>query len=321
MRASLPFLRIARTLAALVCLPISACLAADVAIDDVDPSEVTARVEALREAALASILEKDRRIFRIGERLRTSGVDLCPEEQRLIWGVITATEHELVSLSLAPWKSRRDADRDVEILWVEPGSPADRAGLAVGDVVVSLDGKRLKESTDLYRRIADDDHESSTLAVRRGDAHLEVSMPIVPGCFAAAGLWVSDEVNAYKTHHGVYLTAGMLRFATSDDELALSLGHEFGHAILETANKPHYEADADYLGLYLAARAGYDIESAPGLWKRMAIRNPYGLLDSKDVGFRSHPHTAGRALSLQATIREIREKQEAGLPLEPEVPE
>ena len=84
-------MRIARTLAALVCLPISASLAADVAIDDVNPSEVAARVEALREAALASILEKDRRILRIGERLRESGVDLCPEEPRLIWGVITAT--------------------------------------------------------------------------------------------------------------------------------------------------------------------------------------------------------------------------------------
>jgi len=313
--------RIARALTALVCIPISASLAADVTSADVASSEVTARVEALREAALASILEKGSRILRIGERLRTSGIDLCPEEQRLVWGVITATERELVNLSLVPWKSRRHSDRDVEILWVEPGSPADRAGLAVGDVVVSLDGKRLKKSTDLYRGVADDDHESAALEVRRGGAHLEVSLPIVPGCFAAAGLWISDEVNGYKTHHGVYLTSGLLRFATSDDELAVILGHEFGHAILETGNKPHYEADADYIGLYLAARAGYQIEAAPGFWRRMAVRNPYSLINSRDPGFRTHPRSPGRTLSLQATIREIREKQAAGVPLEPEVPE
>jgi hypothetical protein len=291
-----------------------------VANDDVDP-KVAARVKALREAALASLLEKERRILQIGERLRTAGVGLCPEEQRLVWGVITATERELVSLSLAPWKSRRAAARDVEILWLEPGSPADHAGLVVGDVIVSVDGKRMRRSTELYRRVHDKDRGTLPLCVRRGDTEHEAPMPIVPGCFKAAGLWVSDEVNAYQTHDGVYLTAGLLRFANSDDELAVILGHEFGHAILETGGKPHYEADADYIGLYLAERAGYDIEAAPGIWERMVIRNPYGLVHSKDPGFRTHPHTPARALSLQATIREIREKRAAGLPLEPEVPE
>jgi len=321
MRASLSFSRIAATLAALVCLPLSACLAPDLAIDEPDPGEVAARVEALRAAALASILDKDRRIFRVGERLRVSGVDLCPEERRLVWGVIAATERELVSFGLAPWKDRQDAARDVEILWVEPGSPADRAGLAVGDVIVSLDGQRFKKSTDLYRRVRGEDRETLPLCVRRGDSEREVPMPLVVGCFKAAGLWLSDELNAYKTPYGVYVTAGLLRVATSDDEIAVALGHEFGHAILKTKGKPHFEADADYIGLYLAARAGYDIEPAPDIWRRLAIRNPYEVIDSKDVAFRSHPHTAARTLSLQATIREIREKQAAGLPLEPEAPE
>ena len=54
----------------------------------------------------------------------------------------------------------------------------------------------------------------------------------------------------------------MMRFATSDDELAVILGHEFGHGILQTGSKPHFEADADYIGLYMAAQAGYDIETA-----------------------------------------------------------
>jgi membrane-associated protease RseP (regulator of RpoE activity) len=320
MRASPTFSRTAGILAVLVCLSLSASLAACVTTEDVDP-ELAVRVEALRREALASTLEKERRIFRIGEKLRRSGVDLCPEERRLIWGVITATERELVSLGLATWKSRRHTARDVEILWVEPGSPADRAGLAVGDVIVSFDGQRLKKSTELYRRIHGEDRRTLSVSLRRGDTEHIVSMPLVLGCFAAAGLWLSDEVNAYKTPHGVYATAGLLRVATSDDELAVILGHEFGHGILKTKSKPHYEADADYIGLYLAARAGYDIEAGPGAWRRWAIRNPYGLTHSKNPRFRTHPHTQTRVLSLQATIREIREKQAAGLPLEPEVPE
>jgi hypothetical protein len=320
MRGSLSHSCIASALAALVCLAISASLAACASVGEGDSPEVTARVEALREAALVDILEKDRRILRIGERLRTSGIDLCPDERRLVWGVIAATEKELVGLGLAPWKSRREAARDVEILWVEPGSPADRAGLAVGDVVLGLDGQRFKKSTDLYLHIHDEDRETLPVHVRRGDMEHAVSMPLELGCFKAAGLWISDEVNAYKTRHGIYVTAGLLRVAAGDDELAVILGHELGHAILETGGKPHYEADADYIGLYLAARAGYDIEAAPGIWRRWVTRNPYGLVHSKDPGFRTHPHSPGRALSLQATIHEIREKQAAGLTLEPEVP-
>ncbi len=146
-------------------------------------------------------------------------------------------------------------------------------------------------------------------------------MQRVLGCFTAARLWLSDTVNAYKDYQGVYLTAGMLRMAANDDELAVILGHEFGHAILRTGGKRLFEADADYIGLYLAARAGYDIDTAPRLWRRWALRNPYALTSDAMDRFRSHPRSPERVLAMEETIREIREKQAAGLALEPEVPE
>lgn len=160
------------------------------------PSALADRVDALRGAALTSILERDRRIFQIGERLRTSCVDLCPEQRRPVWGIGTATEVERVRLHLSPYRSRQDAAQDVEILWVESGSPADRAGLLVGDVIVSADGRRVRKSNELYRRIGNGNRERLPVTFRRGDEEHEVSMPLVLGRFAAAGLWPTDAVNA-----------------------------------------------------------------------------------------------------------------------------
>lgn len=80
-----------------------------------------------------------------------------------------------------------------------------------------------------------------------------------------------------------------------------------------TANVPH---EADYVGLYYAARAGYDPFVAEGLWRRM------GMMDPKSITFaRTHPATAERAVSMRQTATEINNKRALGLPLIPALKE
>lgn len=73
-----------------------------------------------------------------------------------------------------------------------------------------------------------------------------------------------------------------------------------------------FEAEADYAGLYVMARAGYPIDDAPNFWRRMAVANPNGITHAS-----SHPATPERFVALGATIREIKEKQATGRPLLP----
>lgn len=74
-----------------------------------------------------------------------------------------------------------------------------------------------------------------------------------------------------------------------------------------------FEEEADYVGMYIAARAGYDIRKAPGVWRRMTLENPESLF--REV---THPANPKRAALLQKTAYEIEYKRKHGIPLVPD---
>ena len=75
-----------------------------------------------------------------------------------------------------------------------------------------------------------------------------------------------------------------------------------------------FEREADYVGLYALALAGYDLASAPTLWRHMAQANP----ETIGLAF-SHPTSAERFVRMEKAIQEIEAKRVAGQPLQPEM--
>jgi hypothetical protein len=75
------------------------------------------------------------------------------------------------------------------------------------------------------------------------------------------------------------------------------------------------EKEADYVGMYIMAAAGYDHEAAPDAIRRMSS------LDTDQIEFRwgsTHPATGERAAAAAATVAEIDSKLAANQPLIPE---
>jgi predicted Zn-dependent protease len=104
------------------------------------------------------------------------------------------------------------------------------------------------------------------------------------------------------------------------DVLAASQGIDTGYAFAKTGAEasnlvysPDFESEADYVGLYIAARAGYPVDEASGLWRKMAVKNSKAIYIST-----THPTSAERFLSLEKTAKEIKAKQEQGVALIPE---
>ncbi len=75
-----------------------------------------------------------------------------------------------------------------------------------------------------------------------------------------------------------------------------------------------FEREADYVGAYYAARAGYDVAGAEEIWIAFALENPNSLRIVT-----THPTSPLRFLQMRKTAEEIADKQRRYLPLVPEL--
>ncbi|MFQ5444147.1 MAG: M48 family metalloprotease [Nitrospinales bacterium] len=163
-----------------------------------------------------------------------------------------------------------------------------------------------------------------------------------------------DVVNAFADGNNIVLFRGMMRFVEDDIELGFIVSHELAHntqkhihakmanafsgwildlaiAVLTGVNthglfsklaanaySKGFEAEADYVGLYMMALSDMDIEKAPNFWRRMAASFPESINTNHTA---SHPPTPERFLALEKAVKEIHQKIANGLPLRPEMKE
>jgi len=179
-------------------------------------------------------------------------------------------------------------------------------------------------------------------------ARRDVTVAREPICDMQSRVMVSEIINAYATGSELVATTGLLRFLPDDSEFAVIVGHEIAHNIqghsatgvgnpriatlmdffnsvwsakpkegsgAQTPISQAYEAEADYVGLYLIARAGFPPAAAQNVYRRFAISTPSSIVARPDS---SHPATPTRVVLLGEAAREIDAKRMAGLPLIPE---
>ncbi len=216
------------------------------------------------------------------------------------------------------------------VVGVIEGHVADRAGIMQGDIIKEIEGKKIKDSSQVdFKRGGD-----STVVVERNDAKLSFDVKPEEKPYVNIQLKQTGSINAYAKFSGIQFTSGMVHFVEGDDELAIIMGHELAHltskhlpknismAVLcgtlggltgpfaplttQALYAPYSrgnEREADYLGLIYAHNSGYDIEKGVGLWKRFALEIP----KSRSKSFlRTHPASPERILRVKTVIESIK---------------
>ncbi len=305
-------------------------LVAAPSLADEDEDRETTRLNHL---TLDRFLAGQARAMRVSDPIRIAAAPFCEDHLASVLGIYTAkkaTFEHMIPTDLpfekafaADAATRFDLTRQPKVLLVVPGLPAERAGVAPGDVVTRVHGKKLTRYVQVDSLRPKDDAEHLQLTLERGGVPIEVSVESRLGCSTPSRFMFGTNVNAFATHFGrntgIYVFGGMLEFMESDDDLAVIMGHELAHMILKHTQQMRAtqksEADADYLGLYLAARAGFDVSEAVDVWDRMARTNPYSTID---WGYYSHPMSPARSVMLRSTVAEIAAKRASGQDLMPE---
>ncbi|MDB5662697.1 MAG: hypothetical protein JWN59_1035 [Sphingomonas bacterium] len=301
---------------------------------------------------LQALAAQDLRVATIAFRLLVGGVGIC-RAQAPASGLLVHDALQYAA-SLRPTARALFGFEDgPAVLAVVPGSPADRAGIAAGDTIRAIDGAPIATgerpepdrrrpsfavTADVEARLAqafDKGAVTLTLARAGGPARI-VRIEPVPACRSGVELQPASKRNAWSDGQSVVVTTAMLETTGSDDELAVVIGHEVAHNLLnhrarldaagvgkglfsrigpKAKQVRESEGEADYLGIYLVARAGYDPAAGAGFWSRYGAAHGDGFLADA-----THPGWRERVAKLASTASEIAAKRAAGAPLVPTPP-
>ncbi|NNE84426.1 MAG: M48 family metalloprotease [Alphaproteobacteria bacterium] len=316
-------------------------------------SAVDTQAEAHKQLVIAirDRDEQARRLSRVSVPILAANTDQCAGNVRRRAGVHFNTA--LLNTSPATRRAvveARNLSRpgEVQVSHTIPGLPADGV-LAPGDVITRINGLSAYGAVTGASRVNLRQAPAVNAVVLRDGQQLDVAIPTVAVCNYRVILQVNDEVNAFAGNDTIIFTTGFMRLIDSDRDLALAFGHEMAHltrkhqdakktneiigamigAVVSGATgvnvvdigaqigrnsfSQEFESEADYVGMYHASRAGWDMTGAANMFRRMAASDP-GSIHAQGS---THPSTASRAVLVEQAAIEIQNKRNQNLALIP----
>jgi len=243
---------------------------------------------AADEIAWPWLLRQDlARVAHLQWKIRKAADQLCPVAASDIGAAI---DHRL-AYKPQDWDLLYNSlgmTADPVVIAVAPGSPADFAGLVPGDTIISIgsissaDIVAARRSNETAAEAVDRVIAQSpagrpiTLVTQRSGVERQAQIVPVTHCGVRVILAVDQKFDAHSDGRDVAITTGLLAYSGNDDELALAVAHEFGHAIgrhtgsVGLAERHQREDMADVTGIRLVACAGFDPDKAMALYRRLA---------------------------------------------------
>jgi hypothetical protein len=298
-------------------------------------------------ASISGLTALDLRAAAIGYRLQTHGLDYCRHQTDLPgWVVQDAAQYR------AELRPAADAlyhlNQGPAITAIVAGGAADKAGFRVGDVIRTVNGSPLASTQDVrankptgigYEHIIDTLDRAFaagpvTVVIERDGQPLTIRFQGERGCASDIQVELTSSLNADADGKIISVSQRMMRYASGDDALAFIMSHELSHDILghrEMLDDEHVklgllkyvgknlsrirdtEQQADYLGIYLAAAAGYDLDAVDVFWRRYTNEHGAGILNDG-----THLGDGARVRFIDAVIAEVKAKHSRGEPLTPD---
>lgn len=331
-------------------LLLSACVAPTSNLPAVNPADVQTEAEKQLTVVIRERDQLAQRLAQVSVPILAANTNQCGGNIKNRAGVQFSTallNTSMVNRRAAVAARGLSRPGEVRVAFTIPGMPADRV-LFPDDIVTRINGanayavmsgqSRVNYQLPIFR-----------LRVLRDGQQLDFRIPTKPVCSYRVILSKNQEVQALAGDNTIIFTTGIMRLMDSDRDLALVFGHELAHltrnhqaakkanaaigAIIAAvvsgaigvdvvdiganigarAFSQEFESEADYVGMYHASRAGWDMTGAGNVYRRLATANP-GAIHS--IGG-THPSTSSRSVLVEQTAIEIESKRARNLALVP----
>ena len=295
---------------------------------------------------LTKMADLQDRLYKVAAPLLIQNAELCKGQARNLLGFTAKNRWSYPGDYNEAAHVAFGMDERLQVTSVLAGSGAARVGLQVGDVLLAAGGKplptgqhALSQAGSIFNRIIAS-QASMPLTIERRGSERQIAIPVTRTCAFAIELGNADNVNAYGDGSRVLVTRGLINFTRNDDELAFVLAKTMAHNMLGHAAAQRNQATigsiidnlrsinpdtsmligsggikampadadaaADRLGIYLAARAGYDVADAPAFWRRLAEAYPPSVLNGYAA---NHPALPARLAAVERALNEVKNKR------------
>ncbi|WP_164115999.1 M48 family metallopeptidase [Sphingorhabdus sp. Alg239-R122] len=279
------------------------------------PLSQSAAFERARVDGFKSLQAKDNRLLSVGYRLVSGSAPFCRD---------TEMRAGLALHDIAQYQDRSTAReaygfaRDIAVLAVAEGSPAQKAGIAANDSIVAINNADPLPNSDTRGKPSDKASIARLVRVRDGwenalaagsvkltlantDGQRDITISPVKTCQSRFQLIPSKKFEASADGRLVSISTRMVDYTADDDELAAVIAHELAHNILRHLQRleaaghsdglfgafgrsarltKQTEIEADRLSVWLMANAGYDPLGAIRFWNRYGKQHGKGVLSA-----------------------------------------
>jgi hypothetical protein len=269
------FRKLSRWLLPFVAVILVSCATPTAKTPEVTTPEIQREAHKQRVIGLKSHMDAKFRLLDVSYRLTSGATDLCTKKTMYSgFQFITPEFYE---------GKYKDAAIDLyalgerpKIIHVVENSPADDAGLEVGDEILSIEGKPLPTSPEKVREIMTslpDTAVSLQMMIMRNGQQLPIKVHRKECCDYGVVLVPGDMVNAWADGRRVFVTKGMMRYVENDLELATIMSHELAHNVrghVEMTKK--HQMVGGFFGLLLDIGAAVAGVNTSGEFTRMGMQ-------------------------------------------------
>lgn len=285
------------------------------------------------------------RLDKVAGTLQIHNADLCRKRVRHLFGFSATNKYSYSPLLTQTASETAGLGERLQVTNVISGSGAEKAGVQTGDILLTIEGLPVPQGRSAESEVVKmlspivSKKTAVTMTVSRQGYQQQLVVPLTLSCGFRVELGHTDHVNAYSDGNRILVTRGMMRFAKTDNELAYVIGKEMAHNVLNHARtlktkatnrkiidnliqfdsqtyrytistKPmtrQFDTDSDILGLAMALRSGYEIDSAVHFWSRLIQAYP----SSNPTAYTAiHPNSQARLDLMPKSISRIKIAEE-----------